>query len=63
MELQDTFQNSNSVDGHGVDTEAMWINANERSFIIGVDLDHFGGKSSVSESGVDISSSTCYLQA
>ncbi len=33
------------------------------SFFVGVDLDHFGGKSSVSESGVDISTSSCYLQA
>ena len=44
-------------------TETSWINVNSGSFVIGVDLDHFGGKSSASESGVDISTSTCYLQA
>ena len=63
MELQKAFHNFNSVDGHGVHTEALWISANPGSFVIGVDLDHFGGKSSVSESGVDISTSSCYLQA
>jgi len=61
MELQKAFHNFNSVDAHGVHTEALWIAGNTGSFVIGVDLDHFGGKSSVSESGVDISTSTCYL--
>jgi len=63
MELQKAFHNFNSVDGHGVHTEALWNSDNAGSFVIGVDLDHFGGKSSVSESGVDISTSSCYLQA
>ncbi len=63
MELQKAFHNFKSVDGYGIHIEALWINANEGTFVIGVDLDHFGGKSSVSESGVDISTSTCYLQA
>jgi hypothetical protein len=63
MELQKAFHNFNSVDGHGVHTATLRIDASEGSFIIGVDLDHFGGKSSVSESGVDILTSTCYLQA
>jgi hypothetical protein len=63
MKLQKVFHNFNSVDGHGVHTEALWIAGNTGSFVIGVDLDHFGGKSSVSESVVDISTSTCYLQA
>ena len=63
MELQKAFHNFNSVDGHGIHTEDLWNSANAGSFVIGVDLDHFGGKSSVSESGVDISTSSCYLQA
>ena len=56
------FHNFNSVNGHGVRTEAMWISVNEGSFVIGVDLDDFGGNSFVSESGVDISTSACYRQ-
>ena len=63
MELQKAFHNFNSIDGHGIHTEALWNSANAVCFVIGVDLDHFGGKSSVSESGVDISTSSCYLQA
>ena len=63
MELQKAFHNSNSVDGHGVHTEALWNYANACSFVIGVYLDQFGEKSSESESGVDISTSSCYLQA
>jgi hypothetical protein len=56
MELQKAFHNFNSVDGHGIHTKDRWGNV-DGSFLIGVDLDHFGGKSSVSESGVDISTS------
>ena len=62
MELQKAFHNFNSVDGHGIHTKTLWELPNTGSFVIGVDLDHFGGKSSVSESGVDISTSSCYLQ-
>ena len=62
MELQKAFHNFNSVDGHGIHTKALWEEPVAGSFVIGVDLDHFGGKSSVSESGVDISTSSCYLQ-
>ena len=45
MELQKAFHNFNSVDGHGIHTKALWENAEAGSFLIGVDLDHFGGKS------------------
>ena len=62
MELQKAFHNFSAVDGHGIHDSTSW-DAAEGSFLIGLDLDHFGGKSSVSESGVDISTSTCYLQA
>ena len=62
MELQKAFHNLNSVDDHGIHTKALWEDPVAGSFVIGVDLDHFGGKSSVSESGVDISTSSCYLQ-
>ena len=61
VELQKAFHNFNSLDGHGVYTKAFRINVNEGYFVIGVALNHFGGKSSVSDSGVDISTSTCYL--
>jgi hypothetical protein len=63
MELRKMFHNFNSVDGHGIHTKTLWKNVDAGSFLIGVDLDHFGGKSSVSESGVDIPISNCYLQA
>ena len=61
MELQKAFHNFNYVDGHGIHTKALWELANTGSFVIGVNLDHFGGKSSVFESGVDICTSSCYL--
>jgi hypothetical protein len=61
-ELQKAFHNYNSVDGHGIHTKAIWDDPVTGSFLVGIDLDHFGGKSSVSESGVDISTSSCYLQ-
>ena len=63
MELQKAFHNFNSVDGHCIHTKALWDEATAGSFLIGVDLDPVGGKSFVSESGVDISTSSCYLQA
>ena len=63
MELQKAFHSFSSVEGHGLHNGTTWGNATAGSFLIGVDLDHFGGKSTVSESGVDISTSTCYLQA
>ncbi len=62
MELQKSFHNFNSVVGHGIHTKALWDDVDAGSFLIGIDLDHFGGKSSVSESGVDILTSSCYLQ-
>jgi hypothetical protein len=61
IELQKAFHNYNSVDGHGIHTKALWDEPVASSFLIGIDLDHFGGKSSVSESGVDISTSSCYF--
>ena len=63
MELQTPFHNFNHVDGLGIHTKALWEHARIGIFFIGVDLDHFGGKSSVPESGVDISTSSWYLQA
>ncbi len=63
MELQKAFHTFNSVDGHGIHTKALWNDVDDGSFVIGVDLDHVGGKSSVSESGVDILTSSCHLQA
>ncbi len=61
MKLHKAFHNFNSVNGHGIHSKYQWGNA-YGSFLIGVDLDHFRGKSSVSESCVDISTSSCYLQ-
>ena len=63
MELQKAFHSFSSVEGHGIHNNTTWSHATAGSFLIGIDLDHFGGKSMVSESGVDISTSTCYLQA
>ena len=63
MSLQHAFHSFSSVEGHGTHTKATWDATTGGSFLIAVDLDHFGGKSMVSESGVDISTSSCYLQA
>ena len=63
MELQKSMHSFSSVEGHGIHNLTTWRKATDGSFLLGVDLDHFGGKSTVSESGVDISTSTCYLQA
>ncbi len=63
MELQKAFHNFNYVGGHGIHTKDEWEKAEDGSFLIGVDLNHFRRKSSISESGVDISTSRYYLQA
>ena len=63
MELQEAFHSFSNVEGHGIRNDTTWSHATAGSFLLAIDLDHFGGKSMVSESGVDISTSTCYLQA
>ena len=62
LELQKAFHNYTNMDGHGTHTSTSWNAATTGSFLIGQDLDHFSGKSQVSESGVDISTSSCYLE-
>jgi len=63
MELQKAFHHFSAIEGVGLHKLDTWTNETAGSFLIAVDLDHFGGKSAVSESGVDISTSSCYFQA
>ena len=63
LELQKAFHNYNNMDGHGIHTPTTWSAATTGSFLIGQDLDHFSGKSMLAESGVDVSTSSVYLEA
>jgi hypothetical protein len=63
MELQKAFHNFSSVEGHGIHTLDIWNKTDGTgSFVIGVDLDHFGGKTAFASTGTNISTSSCYLQ-
>jgi hypothetical protein len=44
MELHKAFNNFNSDNGHGIHTKSLWEKADASSFLIGVELDHFGSK-------------------
>jgi hypothetical protein len=62
VELQKAFHNFSSVEGHGIHTLLTWNDVDDGSFVIGVDLDHFGGKTAFVSTGTNISTSSCYLQ-
>ena len=62
VELQKAFHNFSTVEGHGIHTLLTWNDVDDGSFVIGVDLDHFGSKTAFVSTGTNISTSSCYLQ-
>ena len=63
MELQKAYNSFSSVEAHGIHTSDTWDDNDDVSFVIGVDLDHFGGKTVFASTDTNILTSSCYLQA
>ena len=63
--LELAFHAYSPAEAHGIHTLTEWTGDanNEGGFLIGVDLDAYGGKSLLSESGTDVSTSSCYFNA